>query len=99
MKININNSFQNYTDLRLHTKEASSVCTGINKPHKFDAITIQSNPRQIEEHTFANVLSKELSKEISTPTSEEKISLLKQQINSGSYSVNAQEIAAKILLI
>jgi negative regulator of flagellin synthesis FlgM len=37
-------------------------------------------------------------KEIKQPTSEEKLDLLKQRIEDGTYQVNANKIAEKILL-
>ena len=57
MKISTNNVINNFTDIRIHTKENSAPSVVSNDEHNFDAIIIQSDPRQIEEHTFAKSLS------------------------------------------
>jgi flagellar biosynthesis anti-sigma factor FlgM len=99
MKINTNNPLKNYSDLRLRTKESAVVSAGTAKNRNFDAITIQSDPRQIEEHTFGSMLAREVMREASVPASEERVADLKQQISSGSYHMDPKEIARKMLLI
>lgn len=99
MKISINHLVRNYTDLGHHTKETSAAYAVSNTGHKFDAITIQSNPRQIEERTFAEAVSRQLSAEVSNSVSEEKVNLLKAQVTSGAYQIDAHAIASNILLL
>lgn len=101
MKITTSNMIKNYTDLRIHTKEnsAPSVVPPNNDSHKFDALIIQSKPRQIEEHTFAKSVSRQLSAEVSQTASAEKLQRLQNQISGNSYQVDASAIASRMLLV
>lgn len=99
MKISNNNIIKNYTELRLHTKEISAPSVTPNEKHSFDAVIIQSNPRQIEEHTFAKAVSRQLSSEVSGVASAEKIGQLQQQISAHTYQVDAHAIASRMLLV
>ena len=99
MKINTNNPLKNYSDLRHYTKESAVVSAGTAKNRNFDAITIHSDPRQIEEHTFSSMLAREVMQETSVSASEEQLSDLKQQIFSGNYHIDAEAIARKMLLV
>lgn len=98
MKIFTNNIFKNYTDLPLHTKEHTPENVALNVNHKFDVITIQSDRRQIEERTFAEKLSKELMSDVKQTASDEKVADLQNQIALGTYQVDTNAIASKILL-
>ena len=99
MKISTNNIMNNYTDVRLHPKENSAHSSISNDGHSFDAIIIQTDPRQIEEHTLAESISRQLSSEIENIASAEKIDDLKNQISAHTYQVDAQAIASRILLV
>lgn len=99
MKISTNNNINKYTNLHLHTKEHSSDPAVSNMTHNFDALTIQSNPRQIEERTFAGAVAKKISSEISRPVSDEKLQTLKSQIADGTYQTDSRAIAFRMLLI
>ncbi len=100
MKISNNNIIKNnYTDLRLHTKENSTPSVTSNDKHNYDAVIIQSNPRQIEEHTFAKAVSRQLSSEVSSIASAEKIGQLQQQISGHAYQIDAHAIASRMLLV
>lgn len=99
MKIFTNNIMNNHTDVRFHPKESSAHSAVSNEEHSFDAIIIQSDPRQIEERTFAKAVSTQLSSEIKKTASAEKINGLKNQISAHTYPIDAQAIASKILLV
>lgn len=99
MKISTNNIFKNYTGLPIHTKEHFTEKASSNKDHKFDVITIQSNRRQIEERAFAESVSKELISNLDNTASEEKLQNLQNQIALGTYRIDSQAIASKILLV
>lgn len=99
MKITPNNILKNYPDLRVHTKENPAPSAASKDGHSFDALIIQSNPRQIEEHTFAESVSRQLSSGIEDIASADKIQSLKDQISSQAYQVDAYAIASKILLL
>lgn len=99
MKISNNNIIKNYTELRLHTKENFSPSVTSSEKHSFDAVIIQSNPRQIEEHTFAKAVSRQLSAEVSSIASAEKIGQLQKQISEQTYVVDAHTVASRMLLV
>lgn len=99
MKISTNNNLNKYTSLHLHTKENSSDYVSSNITHKFDAITIQSNPRQIVERTFAESVAKAVSSDISQTASDAKLQNLQRQIADGTYQVDPHAIAFKMLLM
>ena len=99
MKIFTNNVPKNYTELRPHSKEAHASGSISGVSHSFDAITIQSDPRQIEEHTFAQAVSRKIFSEVSQTASDEKISELKNQVASQNYHVDPHAIASRILLV
>ncbi|MEZ3435465.1 MAG: flagellar biosynthesis anti-sigma factor FlgM [Lachnospiraceae bacterium] len=99
MKISNNNLIKNYTELRLHTKETPAPSVTPSEKHSFDAVIIQSNPRQIEEHTFAKAVSRQLSSEVSSIASAEKIGLLQKQVSEHMYQVDAHAIASRMLVI
>ena len=93
MKITTNNVLKNYTELRPLAKEnhASGASTDIG--HNFDAVTIQSDPRKLEEHTFAKAVRQEISSDITRTAADEKL------IASNTYHVDPHAIAARMLLI
>lgn len=99
MKITMNNLIKNYTNPRLCTKDNTASRAVTNSGHNFDAITIQSNPRQIEERTFAENISKKLSAEVFKPASDEKLERLQKEVSSQSYKIDSCAIASKILLL
>lgn len=99
MKITTNNILKTYPDLRIHTKENPAPSAASKDGHSFDALIIQSNPRQIEEHTFAESVSRQLSSGIEDTASADKIQNLKDQIAANTYQVDAYAIASRILLV
>ncbi len=99
MKITTNNLLKSYPDLRIHTKENSAPSAASKDGHSFDALIIQSNPRQIEEHTFAESVSRQLSSGMEETASAEKVQNLKNQIAAHTYQVDAYAIASKMLLV
>lgn len=99
MKITTNNVMKSYPDLRIHTKENPAPSAAPSDGHSFDALIIQSNPRQIEEHTFAESVSRQLSSGIADTASAEKIQGLKNQVAEHSYQIDAYAIASRILLV
>ncbi len=99
MKISINHLVRNYTDVNMHTKETSATRSISNTGHNFDALTIQSDPRQIEERTFSEAVSKQLLHAVSGNVSEEKVNNLQTQVAAGAYHIDSRSIASKILLL
>lgn len=99
MKITTNNVINNFTDRRIHTKENSAPSVISNDGHNFDAVIIKSDPRQIEERTFAKAVAQRLSSEIKDTASADKIQSLQNQVASNTYHVDAHAIAARMLLL
>lgn len=98
MKISIGTILNNHTDLRSVSRNAPGTSITPGSGHSYDAVIIKSNPRQIEEHTFAKAISKELSAEVKETASQEKVRDLRQQVAEGRYSVDAYAVASRILL-
>lgn len=100
MKITTNNNvMNNYTDLRIHTKDNATPSVVSNDGHNFDAVIIKSDPRQIEERTFAKDVSRRLSSEVKNTASADKIQNLQEQISANTYHVDAHAVAARMLLL
>lgn len=100
MKIsNTNNLAASYRDISLHTKDSPGSYTQVSDGKSFDAVSIQSTPRQITEKKFASSLAGEIVSQVSRPVSPERLEQLKDQIASGSYRVNASAVASGMLLI
>ncbi|MCI8886243.1 MAG: flagellar biosynthesis anti-sigma factor FlgM [Dorea sp.] len=100
MKITTNNNvMNNYADLRIHTKDNSTPSAVSNDGHNFDAVIIKSDPRQIEERTFAKDVSRRLSSEMKDTASADKLHNLQEQITAKTYHVDAHAIAARMLLL
>ena len=99
MKITTNNVINNFTDRRIHTKDNSAPSVISNDGHNFDAIIIKSDPRQIEERTFAKAVAQRLSSEMKDTASADKIRSLQNQVASNTYHVDAHAIAARMLLL
>lgn len=100
MKIsNANNLTTDYTSLSIRTKGLSSSSLPKNEEKFFDAVSIQSEPREIAEKTFAAAISNKLLSEVRVPVSENRLAELKEKISSHNYSVDASAIASRMLLI
>ena len=99
MKITTNNVMKSYPDLRIHTKENPAPSAASSDGHSFDALIIQYNPRQIEEHTFAESVSRQLSSGMSDTASAEKVQDLKNKVAEHTYQIDAYAIASRILLV
>lgn len=99
MKISTNTLVKSYGSLPIHTKEHFTETASLTKDHNFDVLTIQSNRREIEERTFAEAVSKELISDLKQISSEEKLQNLQNQIALGTYQIDTQAIASKILLV
>ena len=99
MKIsNANNLTPGYAGLSIRTKGLSSSSLPKNDEKSFDAISIQSEPRQIAERTFAAAISKELASDVRIPVSDARLNELKEQISSHTYKIDASAIASRMLL-
>ena len=99
MKISLNNITTYHTEFPPVAK-ATAKNTNTEKAGRsnYDAIIIQSDSRQIAEKTFSSSLAQAVSGEVrSTTTSEEKIQNLKDQIQNGTYTVDFNRVASRML--
>ncbi len=86
------------TPMTRQNQDTSVVNTSESSKNKYDEITIRSaSPEEIDSK-FVSTLKNLMVKEIKQPTAEEKLDLLKQRIEDGTYQVDANKIAEKILL-
>lgn len=100
MKISLNNISKYHTELPPVAKAtAKNMNTEKAGRSNYDAIIIQSDSRQIAEKTFSSSLAQAVSGEVhNTQTSEEKIQDIKDQIKNGTYRIQFDQIASRMLL-
>ncbi|MCI8711727.1 MAG: flagellar biosynthesis anti-sigma factor FlgM [Ruminococcus sp.] len=63
-----------------------------------DQIIIGSGTPQMEEKKIAAEAASRVSREVRTPTSQERIESLKQQVREGTYRPDPEEIVSRMLL-
>lgn len=99
MKISLNNISTYHTELPPVAKtNAKGISTEKAGRSNYDAIIIQSDSRQIAEKTFSSSLAQAIAGEVqNTQTSEEKIQDIKEQIANGTYRVQFDQIASRML--
>lgn len=98
MKVYLNSINNKYQGTKINHK--SSVKTEEikeNKVRKFDELIIQSSPRQIQERTMEESMTKAVACDVRVSKSEEQLEELKNRIAEGTYTVDVSAIASKIL--
>lgn len=101
MKINFDTNYISpYNNMK---KTITKAADTVKPTRNFDEITIHSavvNPSDSAsaETVFADALSKRLLLELRKPTSTQKIEELQQQIEQGTYEVDINRIADRIML-
>lgn len=98
MKISLNN-ISNYRPELPPVSKATAKAMNTEKDNRnYDAIIIQSDSRQIAEKTFSSSLARAVSGEVrSTQASEEKVQNIKNQIANGTYRIQFEQIASRML--
>lgn len=99
MKITSNNVTSVYNDIQFPAKDYSRTSGVSGNAAQFDAITIQSGKRQLEEHSFRETISKKIAEDVCTEVSDERLEQLKAQLQNGSYQVDPMAVAARMLLV
>ena len=99
MKISLNNITTYHTEFppvaKATAKNANTEKAGRSN---YDAIIIQSDSRQIAEKTFSSSLAQAVSGEVqNTQTPEQKIQDIKEQVHNGTYQVQFDKIASRML--
>ncbi|WP_367569190.1 flagellar biosynthesis anti-sigma factor FlgM [Lacrimispora sp.] len=97
MRISTNylNTLYNTSMTRQNQNEINPSESGKNN---YDEITIRFASPEARDSKFASTLKNVLMNEIRQTPSEEKLDLLKQRIENGTYQVDANKIAERILL-
>ncbi|SET93379.1 flagellar biosynthesis anti-sigma factor FlgM [Lacrimispora sphenoides] len=92
---------QNYYGTLYNTsmiRQSQDITTSESGKNNYDEITIRSAPKEEMDSKFISSLKNALMKEVKQTTSEEKLNLLRQKIEDGTYQVDANKIAERILL-
>ena len=98
MKIMRNNMSLFRMEGASHTRSDSRVQSGAKGNGNYDAITIHSSARQIQEKTFSEALSRQVVSEAGQGASPEKVAAVKRQVEEGTYHVDPYLIASRMLL-
>lgn len=86
------------TSMIRQNQDLSEISASESTKNKYDEITIRSASQEDIDSKFVSAQKNLLVKEIKQPSEEEKLNLLKQKIQDGTYKVDANKIAEKILL-
>jgi len=86
------------TSLTRQNQDQNEISLSESGKNNYDEITIRSAPQEAMDSKFISTLKNALMKEIKQTASEEKLDLLRQKIEDGTYQVDANKIAERILL-
>ncbi|HBE84533.1 MAG TPA: hypothetical protein DDW53_02125 [Lachnoclostridium sp.] len=86
------------TSVTRQNQDQSEISLSESGKNNYDEITIRSAPQEAMDSKFISTLKNALMKEIKQTASEEKLDLLRQKIEDGTYQVDANKIAERILL-
>lgn len=86
------------TSMIRQNQDPSGIAASESSKNNYDEITIRSASQEEKDSKFVSTLKNLLMKEVKQPVAEEKLDLLKQRIKDGTYQVDANKIAEKILL-
>ncbi len=98
MKISPNRFLNLQTNTKDKAAAASSQRTSASRVNSRDEIIIRGKIEKPEQNGFIDALKNKISKEVSTPCPEEKLADLKRQIEEGTYQIDLNQIAKKMLL-
>lgn len=91
------NTLYNNTKIRQNQDQAGITASESAK-YNYDAVTIRSTSPEALDSKFASALNARIKGELQQPTSAEKLEDLKSRIENGTYQVDANKIAERILL-
>ena len=86
------------TSVTRQNQDQNEISLSESGKNNYDEITIRSAPQEAMDSKFISTLKNALMKEIKQTASEEKLDLLRQKIEDGTYQVDANKIAERILL-
>ena len=96
MKISLNN-ISPYRMETLGQTRADSRVSGGPKGN-YDALTIQSSSRQIQEKTFSEALSRQVVSDARQGAPADKVESIKRQVEAGTYQIDPYLIASRMLV-
>lgn len=99
MRISTNyfNTLYNTSMIRQNQDQAGITASESAK-NNYDAVTIRSTSPEALDHKFASAMKTKLMENLGQPASTEKLEDLKNRIENGTYQVDANKIAERILL-
>lgn len=95
MKITLNNISPYRVETAGYTRVDGKISNGVKG--NYDALTIQSSSRQIQEKTFSEALSKQVVSDAKQGAHPSKVEAIKQQVESGTYQIDPYMIASRML--
>lgn len=99
MKVDLQSKLNYYTPIIDSKRQMPHSSSSRKASRNFDGITIQSGIELNPEQQFADALTSRLSLEIRKPVSPNRIQDLQQQIDQGTYQIDINCIADKIMLV
>ena len=96
MKISLNNISPYRMETLGHTRADSRVSGG--PKGNYDALTIQSSFRQIQEKTFSEALSRQVVSDARQGAPADKVESIKRQVEAGTYQIDPYLIASRMLV-
>ena len=98
MKISLNNISPYRMEATGHTRTDGKVSGGTKGNGNYDALTIQSSSRQIQEKTFSEALSRQVVSDARGGAPADKVENLRRQVESGTYQIDPYAIASRMLV-
>ena len=100
MKVTLNSFFNLQPTNKNKEKNSKSLPQNVTSPRNknCDEIIISAKIEKADQNPFIDNLKGKLTSEVNTTCSEQKIASLKQQIEEGSYKIDVDQIAKKMLL-
>lgn len=98
MKITLNNINPYRMEAAGHTRTDARISSGTKGNGNYDALTIQSSSRQIQEKTFSDALSRQVVSDAREGAPADKVENLRQQVEAGTYQIDPYMIAARMLV-
>ena len=98
MKITIYNGNADFPDYRTVTSTANSSKTSVGKDSgNYDTVSLNKSPYPEDDTSFARMLVHEAAARLEGGVSKERVLMLKQQVDSGTYQPDARRIAEHML--
>lgn len=100
MKIQGNPYFNLQSNVQKQSQATNSQNTisELHQKRSFDELVISSRPASVSNESFAEEVSKQVSNQVQMDTDDEKLKSLKAQIEEGTYQIDIDAIAKKMLL-